>query len=488
MTHLGGVVVVVATLYFLACLGIAMWATRRTTTTREFYLAGGGIGIGALAIAAMATSLSGFAFIGGPGLVYLHGTGAVFIILPAAITATLTAWTVGQRLRLLAEVRGVVTIPEVVGLRYRSRSLRRLAGLAIVIASVGYIATNFLAMGLILEVILGVSHTTAILIGAVVVVAYSAGGGMLAGVYTDVFQGVVMACASLLVFVAAVSSGGGLAEQSRHILTADPGWFGPWGTYTPVAALSFFFVFGLGTLGQPHLLHKFFMLKDPARLRWYPALMTGAMLVTLLLFVGVGIAVRAAVAAGTLAPLSRPDDATLTFLRTQTVPLLAALVMSGVIAAIMSTVNSFLNVCAAALTLDIPLTPPRHPLRAGRWATVAVASAALALSLGTTQLVALLGVFGWGLFASSLVPALAIGLLWEGATRTGAIGAILVAVMGTLTLESLAHFHLVTLPAGLNAAGVMLVVSLLTFLGLSWVTRGSAPGQLDPDVRMVMRR
>lgn len=488
MSGFSGTVALVAVAYFAACAGIATWATRRTTSADAFFLAGRGIGIWALAIAAMASSLSGFAFIGGPGLVYAHGTGAVFIVLPAAITATLTAWTVGQRLRLLAEVRGVVTIPEAVGVRYRSPGLRRLAGIAIVVASVGYIATNFLAMGLILEAVLGLDRATAILIGAATVVAYSAGGGMLAGIYTDLFQGLVMAVASVLVFIAAAASGGGLAEQSRSILAADPGWFGPWGNYTPVAALSFFFVFGLGTLGQPHLLHKFYMLRDPSRLRWYPAIMTGAMLVTLLLFVGVGIAIKAAVVTGRVPALARPDDATTTFLRTGTPVFLAALVMSGVVAAIMSTVNAFLNISAAALTLDIPGRPSRDALRWGRIATVIVALAAIVLALGTTRLVALLGVFGWGLFASSLVPALAIGLMWEGATRAGACASMGIAIVGTLLLETLAHYKVMTLPTGLTAAGVMLVVSLLTFLGVSFLTRASASGALDADVRMVMRR
>jgi chromosomal replication initiator protein len=55
---------------------------------------------------------------------------------------------------------------------------------------------------------------------------------------------------------------------------------------TPLAALSFFFVFGLGTLGQPHVVHKYYMLRDPRRLRWYPLLMTGALVISLLLYFG----------------------------------------------------------------------------------------------------------------------------------------------------------------------------------------------------------
>ena len=487
---MSGTIAIVGVLYFIACAGIATWATRRTTTSGAFFVAGRGVGIWVMAIAAMASSLSGFAFIGGPGLLYARGLGAVYIILPAAITGTLTAWVLGRRLRLLAEVRGVVTIPEALGVRYRSVLVRRLAGAAIVIATVGYVATNFLALGLVVDAVFGTGVVPGMVIGAAVVIAYSTAGGMLAGVYTDLFQGALMAGASLLVFVVATADGGGLAAQGRSILAADPGWFGPWGNAPPLAALSFFFVFGLGTLGQPQVLHKFYMLRDPDRLRWYPAIMTGAMLVTLLLWVAVGIAMKATVASGAPA-LARPDDATTTFLLTRAPVLLAALVLSGVAAAIMSTVNAFLNLAAAALTRDIPVRSghdDRVMLRRGRWATLAVALLALVLALRADTLVALLGVFAWGLFASALVPALAFGMVWEGATRAGALASMAVAIVGTLLLEGAVHERALTLPAGVNGSGVMLLVSLLVFLGVSWLTRARAAGELDADVRLVMRR
>lgn len=485
------VTVVVGICYFATCGWIAIWAARRTSTSGEFFVAGRRLGIWTVAIASMASSLSGFTFIGGPGLVYSIGIGAVYIILPAAITGALSAWVLGKRLRLLAEVRGVVTIPEAVGLRFASVLLRRLAGIAIVVATVGYVATNFLALGIIIDAVFQLGRVASILIGAAVVVGYSATGGMLAGVYTDLFQGTIMAVASLAVFVAAIGSGGGLAEQSRTILAADPGWFGPWGHATPVAAMSFFFIFGLGILGQPHVMHKFYMVRDPRKLRWYPAIMSGAMITTLLLFVGVGIAVKASVVDGRIATLANPDDATATFLSVGTPALIAALVLSGVAAAIMSTVNSFLNIAAAALTRDIPgrsAVGDKAMLMRGRWATVAVAALAVVMALASNTLVALLGVFAWGLFASALVPSLGFGLIWEGATRAGAVASMVVALVGTLVLESYLHLSGATLPGGVNAAGVMLLLSLLVFLGVSWLTRARAAADLAEDVRMVMRR
>jgi Na+/proline symporter len=482
-------ILAVAAAYFVVCAAIAWWSTRRTHTVADFYVAGRGIGIWSLAIAAMAATLSGFAFIGGPGLVYALGTGAVFIVLPAALTGALSGWALARPLRLLAEVRGVMTIPAAIGARYRSPAAQGLAGMAILAAVIGYLATNLVALGLVLDALFGLGHTPAIVLGAAIVLSYTMAGGILAGIYTDLFQGAVMAIASTLVFGAVLESGGGLAELSRTILANEPGWFGPWGTMSPVAALSFFFVFGLGTLGQPHVVHKFYMIRDPRRLRWYPLLMTGALLLTLLLYVGIGLAMKAQVLRGVVPALGTPDDATPTFLLRFASPLLAGVVFSGVAAAIMSTANSFLSIGAAALTQDLPAMrgwAPLDSLAAGRIATLVVAVVALVAALGSTRLIALLGVYGWGMFAATLVPALAIGLNWPGATRVGAIAAIATGLVGTLALEGLAWAKVLTLPSGVSIAGITMVAAILVFIGISMVTRSDAAGDVDPDVKVAL--
>jgi Na+/proline symporter len=321
------------------------------------------------------------------------------------------------------------------------------------------------------------------------VLAYSATGGILAGVYTDVFQGTIKAGASVLVFAAVLRGGGGLAGISRTILAHDPGFLGPWGTLTPLAALSFFLVFGLGTLGQPHVIGKYYMLKDPRQLRWYPLLMTLVLIVTLLLFFGIGLGVKAAVLAGTMPPLANRDDATPAFLLHQASPLLAAIVFSGIAAAIMGTVNAFLNVGAATVTHDIPVAFGRkvgNELLVGRMTTVVIAVLAAMVALFSGHAVAFLGIFGWGLFASTLVPSLAIGLNWPGATRAGAIASMSVGLVVTLLFESLSWWKVYRFPEGVTASGLALVLSLLTFFVVSWLTRRHAAGEIDADVAMIM--
>ncbi|MDF1503888.1 hypothetical protein PYV61_13100 [Roseisolibacter sp. H3M3-2] len=479
----------VALAYFAVVVAISVWAMRRTRTASDFFVAGHGLGLAALTVASVSTSVSGFAFIGGPGLLYNIGLGALFIVLPASVTNVLGAWVLAKRMRLLGEVRGLLTVPDAIGARYRSPTAQGLSAVAILVGVVGYMATNCLAMGYVLDAIFGIGVGPGIWVGTGVTLAYSAAGGILAGVYNDVFQGTLMAVASTLVFGHVLSIGGGIGGLTRAITPTDAAFLGPWGKLTPLAALSFFFVFGMGALGQPQAVHKYYMLRDVRQLKWYPLLKTVGLLLVLLLFFGVGVAVKALVATGLLAPLATPDEATPTFLLRFTPALLAALVFAGVAAATMGAMNSFLNIGAAAVTHDLPVAMGRrlgNELRWGRVSTLVIALAAAAIAHGSGALVAFLGVFGWGLFASTTVPALAIGLNWEGATRAGAVASIATGLVVTLVLESLAYFRAFSFPAGVTGTAVALVLSLLVFLVVSWLTRARAAAELDPDVRVVM--
>ena len=475
--------------YALIVIVVGLLASRVTRSASDFFVAGKSLGLVTTGLAAMAATLSGFAFIGGPGLVYTLGLGAVFIVLPVALTNTMTAWVLARRLRRLADIREMITIPDAIAARYQSRAAQGLAAVAILVAVLGYAATNFLALGLVLDAVFGVGRTTAIWGGAVLVVGYTVTGGILAGVWNDVVQGVLMAVASALVFWYALdvtAAAGGLVPL---LLTHAPEMLGATGRSTPLAALSFYFVFGLGTLGQPHVVHKFFMLRDDTKLRWFPVILSFAMILSLLLFVGVGLAMRALVASGVAEAPATPDAVTPLFLLRFTPPVLAALVFAGTAAAIMSTVNAFLNIGAAACTRDLPRAfgrPVRNELRSGRVWTLVLALLATVIAERSGLLVSFLGIFGWGLFASTLVPSLAIGLNWVGATRSGAIASIASGLLCTLVLETLAFTRAFQFPSGVTATACALVVSLLVFFVVSWWTRSTAATTLAPDVRAIL--
>ena len=480
---------VVGLAYFAICAAIAIWATRRTRTADDFFVAGRGVGLVPFAIAAMASTLSGFAFIGGTGFVYSLGMTAIFLILPAGVTNTLGAWVLGKRMHRLGSARKLITVPDALAARYRSPATQGLSAVAILAGVIGYLATNALALGVVIDALFATGLGTGIWIGAAVTLAYSVSGGILAGIYTDVFQGLVMAVASTAVFVFALEAGGGLEAITRTIEAADPTLLGPWGARGAMTALSFFFVFAVGSLGQPQIAHKYYMLRDLARLKWYPVLMTVAMVLAQLLLFSVGVTVKALVLRGEMPALASPDEATPQFLLRFVPVVLSALVFAGVAAAIMSTVNSFLSIGAAALTHDLPRALGREPIRQlliGRIWTVVIAVLAALLAQRAGLLVAFLGILGYGLFASTLVPALAIGLNWTGATREGALASIATGLTLTVGLEWLVWSKKLTVPQGITVTGITLVTSLLVFLSVSWLTRDRAAAQLDPDVRAIM--
>src|SRR5437773_1806444 len=323
----------------------------------------------------------------------------MYIVLPAAVTNVMGAWVLAKRMRLLGEARALITIPDAIGARYRSRLAQGVSAIAILFGIVGYLATNALAMGVVINSIFGVGLGWGIWIGMGITLAYSASGGILAGIYNDVFQGTLMAVASVLVFLFVLQFGGGLP------------------------------------------------------------------------------------------PLTSPDQATPTLLLDVTPIILAALVFSGVAAATMSAANSFINIGAAVVTHDLPIAFGRrvtNELRWGRIVTVVIAVAAAITAQRSGTMVAFLGIFGWGLFASTLVPALAVGLNWQGATRAGAMASIATGLIITLALETTAYLKVFTFPAGVTASAVAMVSSFLVFFIVSWLTRGNAPMELDPDVRLVM--
>jgi Na+/proline symporter len=466
----GATTVATMAVYFVILAVISIWAARRTKTSADFFVAGRSMGTFVLGVAAMATTLSGFAFVGGPGLFYATGATALFLVLPAALTNTLGAWAMAKPLHDLARSHGVITIPGAIGVRYASRAAQGWAATGILVAVIGYIATNFLALGYVLDAVFGTGLSAGIWIGAFVMFAYTAAGGMLAGMYADVFQGIVKAGASVAACVLAIKAGGGLGGISSTIMAQDPAFLSPWGKGGAMTALSFFFVFGVGSLAQPHIAHKYLMARDLERFRWYPMVMTASMTLALLLYLTVGVAVKAMVVRGEIPALVRNDDAISAFLVSVVPPALAGVIFAGITSAIMSTVNAFLSVGSAALMHDLPTAfgrTPANELARGRIATVALAVAAALVAHAPGAQVAFLGVFGYGLFASTLVPALAIGLNWKGGTARAAVASIATGLFVAVGGETIKFLGVYAPPAGVPWSGIALVASTLVYFGIS---------------------
>lgn len=491
-------VVAVAVAYLAAVLAIGVWAALRTKDARDYFVAGRRVGLVAIGLATMASAFSGFVFVGGPGLMYRVGLSSLFIVLPIGFTSAMLCWTLAPRLFLLAEIRDVYTIPDALALRFPGRTTAGFAAIAIALGTVAYLAAQLLAFAALARAfgatgILGTSQG-AIIAGGAVILAYSFAGGMLAGIYTDVLQGLVMIGAAIWTFAAAMQSTGG-ARAAIAAIEGDPArgaaFFDPFGAMPEATAFGLFFVFGTGVLGQPHMLHKFLMLRDPRVLRFMPAVIGGSQALVLLVWVGIGLAVPALVAQGAIPALAAADDATAAFLKHAAPDVLAGLVLAGALAAIMSSADSFLNLASAAIARDLPRVLARplvHEMRAARLSTLAVSLLAGALASTYGDLVALLGTFAFGLFAAALAPVLAIGLSWERVTPRAASASIATGVTVAIVLEAWARSGNAIGIAewgGVVPGAVALAASIVVLVGGTALDRAPRP-ELPAEIRAAL--
>jgi SSS family transporter len=452
---------------------------RRTHSSRDFFMAARELGTIVTAVAVFSSTMSGFGFVGGPGLVYRMGVSSFWIVISTAIGYSICFFLLGRRLRAIAVKHDAISLPDVVRAHYGSPTAGILTAVAILLGVMGYLATQILAMATVLQSLLaGLSNIGTIRLeycvafSTALLVFYCVTGGIIASVYTDLVQGMIMMVAAVLVFLTAMFAvEGGFAGMSQTILRDDPGAMSPWGTRGMLGCLSWYFVFALGAAGQPHVITKLMMSRRAEDARRTLPISIFGYAVTALLWISIGLVMRALVLQGVHPELASPDQAAPEFLQHYTNPILAGVVFAGLFAAIMSTADSFLNIGAAAVVHDIPSALRGRSLQRellwARVATVVIAIAASLFALYSGGLVAMLGVFGWGTFAAALVPTVAIGFNWDRATPAAACTAI----VASLAINFVLHVSKVAIPFSLDVGAIALVVSLCLFIVVSLVTK-----------------
>ena len=474
-------------LLLLATLAVGLAAVRRTRSASDFFVAGRRLGAFRAGLAVAASAFSGFVFLGGPGLTGEIGFGSLFIVAPAGFTAALLCRTVGRRLVLIAEATGAQTLPEAIAFRFGARAPAALAALAILAGSVIYLGVQLAALARAAQFAFpGIGLGAALALGLGIVLAYSLAGGMVASVNTDVLQGIVMAAAAVAACWWVMSRLAGPAGLAARLAAAPDGgrFLEPLGVLGPAAGFGFLLLFSVGTLGQPHMLHKFLMLKSPEALRTLPAVVAGTQGLSLLVWMGLGAGALALLPGGAGEAAGHPDEAALAVLSLPGTPeFLTGLVAAAVLAAIMSTSDAFLNLASAALCRDLPRAfgrPARDSLGAARLAGLLVGLAALGIAAGHLAgggLIAFLGTLGFGAFAAGLGPAFLLGLAWERVTATAATLSMAAGLGSLLALEALLP-GLAVPPAALAMAAGFLVLAAASLL--------SRPEPLSEPVRLAM--
>lgn len=469
--------------YFLLCVAVGLWAMRRTRSTKDFFMAGRDLGILVTSIAIFSSAMSGFGFVGGPGLVYRMGISSLWIIVSTTIGYAICFYLLGVKLRAWAVARDSISLPDVISARYESPLAGALAAIAIVLGVMGYLATQIAAMSTVLQsLVAGLTPYGELRIeyfaifSTALLVFYCVTGGIIASVYTDLVQGIIMMVAAIVIFFTAVAAfDGGMTTISQILMEDDRASMGPWGSKGMVGCLSWYFVFAVGVAGQPHVITKLMMTRHERDSRYtLPATIVGY-LITALLWITLGLAMRALVVSGVHPELANADLAAPEFLQYFTNPVVAGVVFAGLFAAIMSTADAFLNIGAAAIVHDIPMAllgrVPKNQLTWARVVTGLLGVIAMLFALYTGDMVALLGAFGWGTFAAAMVPTVAIGLNWSRATAAGACTAI----VASLTVNFAFKVSGVAIPLNIDPGAIALLISTVLFILVSLGTSRRKP-------------
>jgi len=468
------IILISLTIYMFLCIGIGIWALKKTKSTHDFFVAGRNLGIMVTAFAVFSSTMSGFGFVGGPGLVYKMGMSSVWMVIASLIGFNISFFLLGKRLRLFSEYGNALSLPDVVKTRYNNKTTQFLIAIAIIMGVFGYLATQILAMAVVLQDIIrqtglssNMSLEMAMIISGSILLFYSVTGGIIASVYTDIIQGSVMIIAAVLIFITVVSIyDGGLSEISLIIHKDDPEAIGPWGTLGIVGCISWLFVFGLGASGQPHVITKMMMNKKVSDARHILPVSIFGYFFSALLWIGIGLVMRAMVLQGTHPELNSADMAASQFLQFYAHPILAGIVFSGLFAAIMSTSDAFLNIGTAAIMHDIPKAlgiKLKNELLLARITTVLLTIIAGIFALYTGDLVAILGAFGWGTFAAAIVPTVAIGFNWKRANPIAAN----ISIISSLAINFFVKLFKISLPYGLDVGALSLTISLILFISIS---------------------
>ena len=462
-------------LYFAGMLLIGYLAFRRTEDHEDYMLGGRNLPPWIAALSAGASDMSGWLVMGLPGAIYLSGLIEAWIAIGLTVGAYLNWLLVAPRLRAYTEVsRNSITVPSFFEnrLRDRTRLLRVLSGVVILVFFTLYISSGMVAGGVFFEGSFGGDYLVGVLLVSGVTLAYTLFGGFLGASLTDVVQGLMMVVALIVVPVAAVVAVGGLGETAEAIGEAAPGHLSLLGdtalTGGTVLAIVSSLAWGLGYFGQPHIIVRFMALRSPREAKsarrigisWMVVSMGGAVISGL---VGVAYIAR------TGTDLSNPETVVLLMSKTLLHPFVAGLVLAAVLAAIMSTISSQLIVCSSALVEDLYTVfrrtppPPRRLVLMGRLAVLAVAVVALVLALSPNDTILGLVSFAWAGFGAAFGPVILLSLFWRRLTTAGALAGMFVGAATVFVWKALDTGLYELLPAFVLAVVAAVAVSLLTY-------------------------
>ena len=446
-------------LYIGLMMAIGVYYYRRTQNMSDYFLGNRKLGAWVTSLSAEASDMSGWMLMGVPGFAYLAGLNAGWIAIGIAIGTWANWQFVAARLRQYTELAGnALTLPEFLQNRYKDTSnlLRIVPAVFILIFFILYTSSGFVAAGKLFETVFGLPFQFAIFLGAGSVVFYTLIGGFLAVSRTDFIQGVMMFFAILLVPICAAMSLGGFGDTVSAISAYKESMFQPLtkpdGSSMGVIELISLLAWGLGYFGQPHILVRFMAIKSTKEIPQATRIAMTWVVLSLAAAVAVGMV-------GTVylsTTLEGTNAETVFLLMTNQLfpPIVAGLVLSAVLAAIMSTASSQLLVAASAFAQDFYKTLLRKDAEQSelvwisRASVLIIASIAVFLGFNPDSFILDMVAYAWAGFGAAFGPAILMSLFWRRTTRRGVIAGIIVGGVTVLAWKQFELFGLYEIVPG----------------------------------------
>jgi sodium/proline symporter len=393
-------------------------ARHRTSTTEDYLLAGRTVPPWLTALSSVATNNSGFMFIGLIGFTYRFGVQAVWLQL-GWILGDLAVWLwVHQRVRKVSGRLDVSSVPALLATKENRTVVRMTAvstGLVTFFFLGGYAAAQLKAGSTAVHVLFGWDMGVGAIIGAVIVVLYCFSGGLRASIWTDAAQSLVMILSMTILLGIAATQAGGPTELFRALASQDPAlvrWL-PDSLELGFGLYFLGFIFGgMGAVGQPHILIRSMAINSPEEIPRARTIYFSWFVPFSVLAVGAGLYARVLLpellSGASPEAVTQAAENALPQLATQLLPdVLIGLVLAGIFSATMSTADSQILSCSAAVTQDIA---PRWKDSYGvsKLATLGVTGLALTIALWADEGVFDLVLIAWSALGASIGPLLVL--------------------------------------------------------------------------------
>ena len=463
--------------YFLCVIGVGIYFYNKLKNMKEYFLGGRNLNSWVTAMSAQAADMSGWLLMGLPAAAYISGVSASWIAIGLAVGTYLNWKIIAKRLRQFSSHMGdAITIPQYFQNRFltSSKLIRVIPAIVIFIFFLIYTASAFNAQAKVFQYLFSMDYTLAVSIGVVVILIYTFLGGFMAACWTDLFQGFLMLFAMMIVPVCAfnVVPELSISTMAAHNSNTYLNLFHFADNETSLITIISYFAWGLGYLGMPHILVRFMAIRSSDMIKKARRIAMVWVILTLFSAVAIGVVGYFYLASqGIIYP--DKSSAEIVFIDTVTRLLpfgfIAGVLLSAVLAAIMSTAASQLLVTASTITNDFyklllrQNANDKELMFVSRLAVFLTALLAYILALNPNNSVMGLVSYAWAGFGASFGPVILLSLFWKNLTLKGAYigivsGALMVLVWENISVLKNSGIYSI-LPAFLVSIILTIIVS-----------------------------